>query len=282
MKNLLRVTQIILLLVIAVIFIDIARIAIENKRTDKKNIGAGIEIDTGEIATPDYASPTDGKFEEKTTLEEATPTEATPTEAVPEEVVEEDSLPDKALIEMEIVYQHPELPTGCESVALTMLLKYYGFELDKTTIASDYLVYSGSNFAEGYVGNPFSYGGAGIYSPGLTRTANNYLHEQETTLNAKNITGSSPETLYKYIANDTPVVVWNTIHMAGNVPGYTVEHNGVEYHWDDCEHCVVLTGYDLERNVVVVNDPVDGIVERDAEMFWERYRNLGSMAIMIR
>ncbi len=277
MNNLLRVTQIILLLVIGVIFIYIAGIAIDDRRTDKKNIGDGIEIDTDEIATPGYASATDANVEEI-----ATPEDATPMEAETDEDAGVEPLPDKALIDMEIVYQHPELPTGCESVALTMLLKYYGFDLEKTTIASDYMVYSDRNFAEGYVGDPFSYGGAGIYSPGLTRTANNYLHEQETTLNAKNITGSSPETLYKYIANDTPVVVWNTIHMAGNVPGYTVEYNGEEYHWDDCEHCVVLTGYDLERNIVVVNDPVDGIVERDANEFWERYRNLGSMAIMIR
>ena len=48
-------------------------------------------------------------------------------------------------IEMENILQNPELPTGCESVALTMVLKYLGFDLEKTTIADDYLVFADRN-----------------------------------------------------------------------------------------------------------------------------------------
>lgn len=191
-------------------------------------------------------------------------------------------LPPSAAIELELVYQHPELPTGCESVALTMLLKYYGFDLDKTTIASEYLIYS-SNFVEGYLGNPFSQGGAGIYSPGLTRTANNYLNAQESDLNAKNITDSTPEELYRYVSEGTPVVIWNTVYNLPNNPtGNVVKWGEKEYEWDRCEHCMVLSGYDLERNVVIVHDPIEGVVERDADVFWERYEKLGSMALIIR
>lgn len=51
-------------------------------------------------------------------------------------------LPASAQLDIPEVFQMPELPTGCESVALTMALMYEGFELDKTTIADDYLVYS--------------------------------------------------------------------------------------------------------------------------------------------
>lgn len=32
--------------------------------------------------------------------------------------------------------QTPELPTGCEITALTMVLNYYGFSVDKTTMAT--------------------------------------------------------------------------------------------------------------------------------------------------
>ena len=51
--------------------------------------------------------------------------------------------------EIQPILQEPELPTGCESVALTMALEYLGFELEKTTIADQYLIRSATNFAEG-------------------------------------------------------------------------------------------------------------------------------------
>lgn len=191
-------------------------------------------------------------------------------------------LPQQYSIEMELIYQHPELPTGCESVALTMLLKYYGFDIEKTTIAKDYLVYS-TNFVEGYMGNPFTTAGAGIYSPGLTRSANKFLNAQDSDLNAKNVTDSTPEELYRYVSEDTPVVIWNTVYFLQNQPtGLKVKWGEKTYVWDNCEHCMVLSGYDLERNIVIVHDPIEGIIERDADEFWERYEKLGSMALIIR
>ena len=78
------------------------------------------------------------------------------TEEITEEITEqetEDTTPEGELpvpgptqkshkiIDMENILQNPELPTGCESVALTMVLNYLGFDLDKTTIADDYLVF---------------------------------------------------------------------------------------------------------------------------------------------
>lgn len=193
----------------------------------------------------------------------------------------EKELPSKATIDMEIILQHPELPTGCESVALTMVLKYYGFDLEKTTIAKDYLVYS-SNFVEGYVGNPFTTSGAGIYSTGLARTARNYLEAQGSDMKVSNVTNSQPEMLYRYVSEEVPVIVWNTVYFLDNQPsGQYNEWMGKKYQWDNCEHCVVLTGYDLDKNTVTVHDPVEGIMERDADAFWERYENLGSMAIVI-
>ena len=194
----------------------------------------------------------------------------------------EKAIPPRVSLELELIYQHTELPTGCESVALTMLLNYYGFELDKTTIASEYLIYA-DNFVAGFVGNPFSSNGAGIYSPGLTKTANKFLNAQGSELNAKNVTDSTPEELYRYLAEGKPVVIWNTIYFLQNQPtGQVVKWGEKEYHWDRCEHCMVLSGYDLKKNVVIVHDPINGIVEREADGFWERYESLGSMAVIIR
>ncbi len=286
-KNITRLLTFIISLFLAyLIFV----VGVVNSRTKDKGTPHDRVIETASPAEATLldasmldTTPSDASPEELSTATDATKLDAEEVFAQEEieEVEEEKELPVSASIDMELVYQHPELPTGCESVALTMLLKYYGFELEKTTIASDYLIYS-SNFVEGYVGNPFSTGGAGIYSPGLTRTANKYLDAQGSDLNARNVTDSTPEELYRYVAEGTPVVVWNTVYFLQNQPSGQYQKWGEKlYQWDSCEHCMVLTGYDLERNVVIVHDPIEGVVERDAEGFWQRYENLGSMAIII-
>ncbi len=42
-------------------------------------------------------------------------------------------------IDMENILQNPELPTGCEITSLTILLRYYGFDAEKTDMAKNYL-----------------------------------------------------------------------------------------------------------------------------------------------
>lgn len=39
----------------------------------------------------------------------------------------------------DIIYQEPELPTGCEVTALTMAMNYSGCNVDKYTMATEYL-----------------------------------------------------------------------------------------------------------------------------------------------
>lgn len=41
-----------------------------------------------------------------------------------------------------ITYQYPEYPAGCEIMALTNMLNYYGFNLKKSTLINNYLEYS--------------------------------------------------------------------------------------------------------------------------------------------
>ena len=79
------------------------------------------------------------------------------------DLVSYEDLPRSVSLKVPEVRQLPELPTGCESVALTMALEYEGFMLYKTTIAREFLVYNQEtdNMAIGYIGDPFSKDGAG-------------------------------------------------------------------------------------------------------------------------
>lgn len=184
-------------------------------------------------------------------------------------------------IEMENIIQNPELPTGCESVALTMVLNYYGFHLTKTAIADEYLVFS-ENFAEGYLGDPHTEEGAGIFPPGIAETANDFLKEQGSALAAKDISGTEPEELYQMVAADRPVLIWNTMHMQeADKTDEVCEYNGKTYQWYYNEHCVVFCGYDKDAGTVWINDPLDGLIERNADEFWRLYHEAGKYAVVI-
>ncbi len=199
-------------------------------------------------------------------------------------IIETGELPDSWQLEVPIVYQEPELPTGCESVALTMLLMYEGFELGKTDIADEYLIYSETgDFADGYVGNPYSYEGAGCFPPSLARTAERFLEENDSELHAKNISGKSLGELCYYVANGIPAAVWCTMYMSYDIWLYEdgFEQDGICYNWYENEHCTVLTGYDLENRTVTIHDPLEGIVVRDMDEFEYIYDAIGRFALVI-
>lgn len=203
-------------------------------------------------------------------------------EMIREENVAE--MPRKLYLKVPMIEQMPELPTGCESIALTMALAYEGFELDKDTIANDYLVYNreDDNMARGYVGDPFSEEGAGCFAPALCRTAENFFEENGENRTVRDISGAAFEELLHFIAARTPVIVWTTMYMEEpEFTGDSCTYQGREYRWYRQEHCVVLSGYDLEERTVQINDPLEGIVTRDMDAFRSIYDKTGQNAIAI-
>lgn len=188
----------------------------------------------------------------------------------------------KKVIKMTNIKQNPELPTGCESVALTSVLKFYGFNISKTTIASSYMPRSSSNFVTAFCGNPFSGSGAGIYAPGLTNTANKYLTAKKSSLKAYNVSGKEFTALNKYIDAGIPVIVWNTMYMQNPVPVRRISCLGKTWTFYQSEHCVVYCGYDPASGKVLINDPLSGLVWRNASAFKNLYNKLGKMAVIIK
>lgn len=187
----------------------------------------------------------------------------------------------KKVISMKNIRQRPQLPTGCESVALTIVLKHLGFSLSKTAIASRYLPKSSSNFVTAFWGSPFSSSGGGIYSPGLTKTANKYLKAKKSSMRAYDLTGIRFSDLYRYIDENIPVIVWNSMYMRWPCAVHSYRYAGKTWHFYRYEHCVVLCGYDKKNKKVLINDPLSGLVWRKASSFERIYNKMGKMAIVI-
>lgn len=171
--------------------------------------------------------------------------------------------------------QNPQLPTGCESVALTNALRYWGFNLNKTTMANR--MPRGSDGVYNFIGNPYDQSGWIICAPGITNMANSYLKSKGSNLRARNITGTSLKDLRQYLDKGQPVVVWTTIGM-GQPVGLKYRHG---YPLRGNNHAVVLSGYNPQNNKYQVADSLAGTVWRNGGSFNSLYNKMGKQAVVI-
>ena len=190
-----------------------------------------------------------------------------------------------AWVDVPCYMQYPELPTGCESVALTNLLNYYGFGLSKTTIAGHYLPISWSNnFVTAFAGDPFTGTGGlnGCVAPAIVIAGNNYLSAVGSSLRAVDVSFSSIPALKNRLACGQPIEAWNT--EWGGYPGgrYAASwYNGHSYGLWGGNHAVALKGYDDEEGIVYVSDSISGDVTRDARVFFSTWQMMDSQAVAI-
>lgn len=196
-------------------------------------------------------------------------------------------------IDMENVLQLPELPVGCEITALTILLRYCGFDADKTDLAGNYLpkgvnyrtedgkVYKDS-FFDYFIGDPFSRG-YGCFANAIEKAANAYIADHGGGFTVKNISGAHPDVLYDYLAAGTPVLCWATDGMIE--PEYYETwydyDTGEQLDWYLNEHCFVLAGFNMSGDIVTLNDPMKGIIDYNINKFETRYEQMHRQAIVI-
>lgn len=207
---------------------------------------------------------------------------------VEKEVEVERDVPDSSffkyvLLDADCIMQMPELPTGCEVTSLAIILNYYGYSIDKLTLADEYLPKGkiGETYPyEAFVGNPRNDKSYGAYAPVLVETANSYLETQETILTAVDITGSTMADIHEYLRDGFPVMVWVTIDMKEPQDGIDWHIDGNEYTWIESEHCIVLIGF--TDSTYIAADPLKGIVEYNREILTSRFKEMGSQAIVIK
>ena len=179
--------------------------------------------------------------------------------------------------------QYPELPTGCEAVALTNALMYKGFRLSKTELADKWISRSTSDFVMHFWGNPHSVKGNSIAAPGLMAAANKYLQAKGSKLHAYDVSGKSLDNLFSYVSNGNPVIVWSTINQQRIGLCYGTQwYNGKKYSVYTNSHTIVLRGFDLVNNKVYLSDSISGYVTCDASWFAMTYTARGSQAIVIK
>ena len=190
-----------------------------------------------------------------------------------------------AWVDVPCYSQYPELPTGCESVALTNLLNYYGFGLGKTIIADYYLPKgSNGNFVTAFDGNPRRNSGGlmGCVAPAITIAGNNFLRAAGSGKQAKDVSFSSISSIKNRLTCGQPVEMWNT--EWGSWPGgrYAARwYNGHSYGLWGGNHAVVLKGYDDEQGIVYLSDSINGNVTRNAQVFFGTWQQMDSQAVVI-
>ena len=127
----------------------------------------------------------------------------------------------------EVIGQNPELPTGCEITAVTMMLRYAGANVNKIQLANE--MPRSNNGDYGFVGNPFSVTGWWVFPTGVAPVVNKHLGHSQV------MTGASLESIKNKLLNGHLVVAW-----VANMNGFV-------------NHAIALTGYN--GNTLYYNNP---------------------------
>ncbi len=185
-----------------------------------------------------------------------------------------------------IIGQHPELPTGCEATALTILLNYHGIDVTKEEVARAMPKAPTPTMKDGrlqgespnraFIGDPFTSAGFGIYAPAMIKLAEQYVPGR-----VQDLGGGSFDKVYEALDAGKPVMVWTTIGMLPvQENSRWTDATGQTVIWKTPEHAVVAVGYDDQY--IYVNDPYRG-----AQLAWDRstfekiWVDMGSQAFTI-
>ncbi len=201
-------------------------------------------------------------------------------------------------IKVPLVNQLPNYPTGCEAASATMVLQYYGYDINikkmvaaiprenlRTVNGKKY----GPRITEKFVGDPrYTYTsstpGYGAFAPVVTKAMNTVITNQHGKHTVVNKTGASLSDLFSYIDAGKPVVVWSTYNM--KTPStvnawYIATSTGPEYFsYPRGTHVCVLVGYD-QKNIYLA-DPYGATIKTfSRSAFNDKYKLLGKQAVVV-
>lgn len=197
------------------------------------------------------------------------------------EDIQDNSSYDTYLIDDVITFnQYPNYPTGCESVALYILLRYYDVDVTVDDIISklpkgdipyykDEVLYGGNPYLE-FVGSPYSSDSFGVFDVPIYNVA---LQYKEGIVSGK---GNDLDTVLGIVSQGRPVMVWTSMYLA--LPyvsrSWIYPKTNEIINWPANEHAVVIVGFN--EDYVIISDPIDGKIKyQDRNLFESRYNYYG-------
>ncbi|PLR90802.1 SH3 domain-containing protein [Bacillus sp. T33-2] len=191
------------------------------------------------------------------------------------------------ILNVPLIAQRPELPSGCEATALAMALNYHGVNVSKTTLANQ-MPYDPTPLTRnsngsirtwgdpdvGFVGTPF--GNGYTINPGpLKQVLDRYRP------GGVNLHGADFSAVEQYVLQGKPVLAWFTIsHEMPSARTWTTPA-GKTINAARPLHCIVVTGVDA--NYVYFNDSesVQKNVKMSKSKFISIYNAMGKRALAV-
>ena len=200
------------------------------------------------------------------------------------------------IIEVTYIDQTDEYPTGCESISTIMCLKYWKIDITPEDFIDNYLekglfyYKNGQMFApnpsDKFVGSPYDGNSYGCYEPVIEKALKKLISEKNLNFDVKNLNNVPMETIIsEYIDNDIPVIFWATIDLNPYSNGsiWVVPETGEKFQWRRNEHCLLLVGYDDEKDGYYFNDPWNnhGRILYNKALVKKRHEEQYSMAVAL-
>ena len=201
-------------------------------------------------------------------------------------------LPGKVLF-VPAILQNPELPTGCEGTAATILLNYYEYNINKVQFIDllpkdtmEYYngVFYGPSLQEAFGGDPKG-NGYGVFRLPIKKTMEQVIAAAGGGHTVADVSGASMAQLEALLDQSKPIVVWATMSMVapGNTVSWKIKRNGVytdeTQYFTQNEHALVLIGYN-ETNFYF-SDPLKGIVAYNKNTFYSRFTTYEKQALIL-
>ena len=180
--------------------------------------------------------------------------------------------------------QHPDYPTGCESVALYILLKYYGTDVTVDQIVDALpkagLPYTKNGLLYGpdpnkyFVGDPRNSSSYGVFNEPIAQVAEQFRPGVQCK------TGAPLEDVIEILDSGNPAQVWYTTNPTRGIV-YRREwflDTGELFKWPGGEHAVVVCGHD-QTNLTYRDPNTGGTVVMEIEEFRKIYDELGGRIV---
>lgn len=183
-----------------------------------------------------------------------------------------------------LINQYPKYQTGCESIALTMLLRYYGISVTPDDVIArlkkgsvpyweNGILYGGNPEVE-FVGNPYSKASYGVYEKPMADVANYFKS------GVKARSGFDFNEVIRLVQSGKPVMVWTSMGLA--VPyissSWIYKPTGETISWKANEHAVVMI--DTTDTTVIIADPIGGKIKSYSKSVFEsRYNYYGKKVL---